>query len=212
MTDGSSQSCLAFAPTSPSSLLVGSANNIVSEYDTRTGGGAAVRKYSGHSSLVNCITFLGNSSNFVTSSDDKSIIAWDLGNTTMLKKLEDFHMSLAAHPSGDHFIGQASHPQDTIVGYSSSQGFKKVMQKTFTGHNSRGGHAIQLGFSHDGALLASGDGTGKVHVWDWDTTELKASIDAHAGCPCIGVQWHPFETSMLATCSWDGTVRLFNSE
>ena len=213
-TDGSSQSCLSWCPSrySTNNILVGSASGLVCEYDTRAN--SCVRKYKGHAGCVNSIVTLpgGAECQFVTSGDDKCITAWELGKADApLRSIDDHHMYLTAHPYGDFFVGQAGHPADRVIGYSARQGFKQIMQKTFSGHSVRGGHAIQLGFSHDGSLLASGDGSGKLHVWDWVTSELRTSISAHEMSPCVGVKWHPFETSKLATCSWDGTVRLFDA-
>ena len=63
---------------------------------------------------------------------------------------------------------------------------------------------------HDSRFLASGDGEGKLHFWDWRTTRPLAKYRAHDNGPCIGVQWHPVEPGMVATCGWDGLVKLWD--
>jgi len=48
-----------------------------------------------------------------------------------------------------------------------------------------------------------------MHVWDWDTTKLMSTWKAHDNVT-IGSIWHPIEPSQLFTCSWDGTVKLWD--
>ena len=76
----------------------------------------------------------------------------------------------------------------------------------------------------------SGDGQGKLHFWDWKTTKSfrKFNVIPHVAClnlvhlflmiaqqahdngPCIGAIWHPIEPSWVATCGWDGLVKLWD--
>ena len=71
------------------------------------------------------------------------------------------------------------------------------------------GYACQLDFSPDMSYIASGDGDGKVFVWDWKTTKLYSKFRAHESV-CIGCTWHPHETSKLITCGWDGLIKLWD--
>lgn len=82
-------------------------------------------------------------------------------------------------------------------------------QQVFRGHTNAG-YACQLAFSPNSRFLASGDGEGRVHFWDWRTTRALAKYRAHDNGPCIGVQWHPVEPGMVATCGWDGIVKLWD--
>ena len=59
------------------------------------------------------------------------------------------------------------------------------------------------------SYLASGDGDGKVSIWDWKTTRMLARWKAHDRT-CIQALWHPHETSKLATASWDGTIKYWD--
>lgn len=59
------------------------------------------------------------------------------------------------------------------------------------------------------SYLISGDADGKVYVWDWKTTKLYNKFKAHDDV-CIGVLWHPHETSKVATCGWDGVIKYWD--
>jgi pre-mRNA-processing factor 17 len=83
----------------------------------------------------------------------------------------------------------------------------------------------------------SGDSEGKVWFWDWKTCRVfkcVAAEDAHTATHArtltadvrVGVavcrsmkahdkvvidcQWHPHETSKVATASWDGTIKYWD--
>ena len=65
-----------------------------------------------------------------------------------------------------------------------------------------------LAWSADGELLASGDSTGEVYVWNLQRDSLSAVLQGHTS----GVVGICFAHSgyLLATSSWDGTTRLWD--
>lgn len=70
---------------------------------------------------------------------------------------------------------------------------------------------MQVGFSPDGHFLMSGDGGGKLFFWNWtQPTHIVKTIPAHDKTVCIGCEWHPFETSKVATCGWDGLIKYWD--
>lgn len=98
---------------------------------------------------------------------------------------------------------------NTVKVFGTRDRFKELRKKVFRGHTNAG-YACQLAFSPNSRFLASGDGEGKLHFWDWRTTRALAKYRAHDNGPCIGVQWHPVEPGLVATCGWDGLVKLWD--
>ena len=76
------------------------------------------------------------------------------------------------------------------------------------GHRNQG-YACGLSISPDGQFVASGDGSGSVWFWSWKTGKNLRTLDCHEGV-AIDVQWHPTESSRVATCGWDGTIKLWD--
>jgi len=55
----------------------------------------------------------------------------------------------------------------------------------------------------------SGDSEGSLWFWDWKTCKIMKKMKAHDQV-LIGCEWHPHETSKVATCSWDGTIKYWD--
>ena len=49
----------------------------------------------------------------------------------------------------------------------------------------------------------------QAYFWDWKTCKIFKSFRAHDGV-CIGMDWHPLETSKVATCGWDGVIKYWD--
>jgi pre-mRNA-processing factor 17 len=112
----------------------------------------------------------------------------------------------AAHPNLKYMVGQSM--DNKIVVYESKSTFRLSRKKKFTGHQNAG-YAIGLSFSPDGKFLASGDSEGKLWFWDWKTAKVYRTMKVHDSV-CIDVQWHPIDPSRMFTCSWDGTIKMWD--
>jgi pre-mRNA-processing factor 17 len=159
---------------------------------------------------VNTITFCDEDRRFITTSDDKSLRAWEYGIPVPIKFIAEPYMfsmvRSAPHPSGKYVAFQSSDNQITV--YSSTDRFRQNRKKSYRGHNVAG-YSPDVAISPDGQFISSGDSGGYVCFWDWKTCKMWHKIQA-SDAPVLAVQWHPRETSKVVTgdlngklCYWD---------
>ncbi len=195
-------------PDKQNTLLAGLADRRIAQWDLNTGD--LTQEYDQHLSAVNALAFVDEGRRFVSSSDDKTLRVWEFGIPVVIKYIADPSMhsmpSLATHPNGQWLAAQSMDNQ--IVIYSTKERFRLNAKKHFAGH-SNAGYACQVTFSPDGRFLLSGDGDGKLFVWDWKTSRILRTLKCHDQV-CIGCEWHPLEASKVATCSWDGSIKLWD--
>ena len=68
--------CVKFYPENNNIVLVGCSNKKIVQYDCRTGD--IVQEYNHHLAPVNTVTFVDNNRKFVSTSDDKKILVWEM--------------------------------------------------------------------------------------------------------------------------------------
>ncbi|KAF5355907.1 hypothetical protein D9756_004165 [Leucocoprinus leucothites] len=188
-------------------FLAGMSDKKIIQYDINSG--EITQEYDQHLGPVNTITFVDENRRFVTTSDDKTIRAWDFDIPVVIKYIAEPHMhsmpSVTLHPSKKYFAAQSLDNQ--ILVYSTDN-FRQNRKKRFAGH-SVAGYACQVGFSPDGKWISSGDGEGNVVFWDWKTGRIKSRLKAHSKV-CIAHEWLPHDTSKVITASWDGLIKLWD--
>lgn len=169
-----------------------------------------VQEYDRHLGAVNSITFFDRNQRIATTSDDKSIRIWEWDIPVDAKLIQDptMHSMPAAtlSPNGKWLACQSLDNQ--ILIYNVINRFRQNRKKSFKGHMNAG-YACQVNFSPDMSYLISGDGDGKLNIWDWKTTKLYSKFKAHNEV-CIGCEWLPHETSKIVTCGWDGLIKLWD--
>ncbi|KAK9751029.1 hypothetical protein RND81_02G236900 [Saponaria officinalis] len=189
-------------------LLAGMSDKKIVQWDMNTG--QITQEYDQHLGAVNTITFVDDNRRFVTSSDDKSLRVWEFGIPVVIKYISEPHMhsmpSIAVHPNTNWLAAQSLDNQ--ILIYSTRERFQLNKKKRFAGHIAAG-YACQVNFSPDGRFVMSGDGEGKMWYWNWKTCKVFRSMKCHEGV-CIGCEWHPLETSKVATCGWDGLIKFWD--
>lgn len=190
-------------------ILAGCSDRKIYQFDTRSGD--IVQEYDYHLGAVNTVTFFDSGKRFASTSDDKTIRVWEFGIPVQTRVLADPEMhavpAAAAHPLEPYIAMQSM--DNRVLSYSTRDKFRANNKKTFSGHTVAG-YACRPCFSPDGRFIASGDGQGKCFVWDWGSTRVARSFQAHdPGSVCIDVAWHPLEESCVATAGWDGSVRFW---
>ncbi|OBZ79451.1 Pre-mRNA-processing factor 17 [Grifola frondosa] len=175
-------------------FLAGMSDKKIIQYDMNSG--EITQEYDQHLGPVNTITFVDDNRRFVTTSDDKTIRAWDFDIPVVIKYIAEPHMhsmpAVTVHPNKKYFAAQSLDNQ--ILVYSTDN-FRQARNKRFAGH-SVAGYACQVGFSPDGKWISSGDGEGNVVFWEWKTGRIKSRLKAHSKV-VIAHEWLPHETSKV---------------
>ncbi len=95
--------CVSFNPFPGlnHTFITGCQDRKIYQFDARSGD--MVMTYEGHSGTVNSITFVDDNRRFVTTSDDKTIRAWEFGSPVVIKYIReaDMHSMPAVSLSAD---------------------------------------------------------------------------------------------------------------
>ncbi|CAM9868662.1 unnamed protein product [Phaeothamnion confervicola] len=201
--------CVRFFPVDNDVILAGCSDNKVVQWDVSSG--EVSQEYNHHLAPVNSVLFVDDNQKIVSTSDDKKVLIWEYNIPVPIKYIAEPHMhsmpATALHPSGNFWVGQSMDNQ--ILTWGARDRFKQNRKKEFKGHINAG-YACQMSFSPNGKFLASGDGQGKLFVWDWGSTKIYRKMDAHDNGPAISTAWHPREPSWVATAGWDGLIKLWD--
>ncbi|XP_038078408.1 WD repeat-containing protein 25-like isoform X2 [Patiria miniata] len=204
-------SCAKTKPDDPSVFITGTYNSSIFCWDIRTGN--REHEYRGKLGQILDVEFLPDCQEFASSCDvvsrdsaNKTIMVWDLRTTAAVSN-QLYHEKytcpcLRAHPSDRVFVAQST--ANYIALFSTVRPYKLNKFKRYEGHQLEGYH-IGCDFSPDGALLVSGSSDGKVYIYDNHTARILKTLQCHSG-PCTEVAWHPVLPGVMASCSWDGTV------
>ncbi|KAF3909314.1 hypothetical protein ABW20_dc0109338 [Dactylellina cionopaga] len=189
-------------------FIAGMSDKKIVQFDTRTA--AVVQEYDHHLGPVNTLTFVDENRRFISTSDDKSLRAWEYGIPVPIKFIAEPYMysmvRSALHPNGKYVALQSADNQ--VVVYATTERFRQNRKKSFRGHNNAG-YAIDVDISPDGQFLMSGDSSGWVCFWDWKTCKMYHKIRAsEQAITCAA--WHPQEGSKAAVAGLDADIRYFD--
>jgi pre-mRNA-processing factor 17 len=196
------------SPENSHEFLAGMSDKKIVQFDTRSG--EMTQEYDHHLAPVNTLTFVDEARRFISTSDDKSLRAWEYNIPVPIKFIAEPYMYAlvrsALHPSGKYVAFQSSDNQ--IVVYAAGDKFRQNRKKSFRGHNNAG-HAIDIDVSPDGQFIMSGDTGGYICFWDWKTCKMWHKMVASDGAvTCCA--WHPRETSKVVTAGLDGTIKYWD--
>uniref|UniRef100_A0A7N2M8A8 Uncharacterized protein n=1 Tax=Quercus lobata TaxID=97700 RepID=A0A7N2M8A8_QUELO len=109
------------------------------------------------------------------------------------------------HPFDPFFVAQSN--ANYIAIFSSSPPFKLDKYKRYENHGVSG-FPIKCNFSLDGEKLASGSSDGSIYFYNYRSSKLVRKIKAYEEA-CIDVAFHPMMANVIASCSWNGDVSIF---
>lgn len=203
--------CVKFNPDDDKQhmFLAGMQDKKIIQWDTRSG--EIVQEYDRHLGAVNTITFFDQNRRFCTTSDDKSLRIWEWEIPVDTKLIQDpgmHSMPYVTVAPNQKWMAAQSMDNKVIVFQVIDERVRFSKKKNFRGHMVAG-YACGVDFSPDMSYVMSGDADGKIFVWDWKTHRILAKWKAHDNV-CIGVLWHPHETSKIASCGWDGTIKFWD--
>lgn len=199
-------------PSNEDHLLLAAVDKKIVLYDVRASCAKYQREYTGHMGTVLNLTLLSDGSKMLSTSEDRTLRTWDYRSPVQIKQFADAAMHAISHvvhhPTQPEFLAAQSLDNKVIVFRDDGAGKLRLMrEREFTGHTISGTRC-QLGFSHDGQFLSSGDISGKLYVWDWATKRLVKSFKAHSQLLASHL-WHPIEPSRVVTAAWDGQVNVW---
>lgn len=204
-------------------FLAGMHDNKIVQFDTRLaaankGSSSAdqkdskkpVQEYDHHLGPVNTITFCDENRRFLTTSDDKSLRAWEYNIPVPIKLISDPAMfaivKARSHPSKPSVLCQSS--DNTITVYNTGEKIRVNRKKEFRGHNISG-YAVDVDVSPDGGIVLSGDSGGYLCCWDWKTCKLWHKIKA-SDVAVVATAWHPRESSKVVTGDIEGVIKYWD--
>eukprot|EP00762_Andalucia_godoyi_P007684 ANDGO_07951.mRNA.1 Pre-mRNA-processing factor 17 len=222
--------CMISPWSEPSTLLVGTMNRNIIQYDLRISPSdhdRMVCTYSEHAGAVNSIAFANAAQTiFVSCSDDKHIRVWERGVPTTIRHIAEPWMQtmpcVVSHPRNEHLLVQsadnsiyvldvmahlASDASDDALGTLSDK-VRLNRKKLFRGHDVSG-FACRPCFSPDGQYVCSGDSRGVLTIWEFSSTRIVAKLKAH-GKPLMCVDWNPRATSQVVTAGWDNLIKYWD--
>lgn len=202
--------CVCFSPLqNGTEFLTGCGDKKVLQIDIRDASGV-VQQYDQHMGAVNSLSFVDDDRRFVSSSDDKVLRLWEYGVPVIIRHVSDPTANsmpvTLLHPNRKSLACQSM--DNTIRIFTAYDKFIPNTKKIFRGHLVAG-YACGLQTSPDGRYLVSGDSLGRMFFWDWKTTRIFRAVEAHSGV-CVGVDWHPTRSSFVASCGWDGRLKLWD--
>ncbi|CAN1775017.1 WD repeat-containing protein 25, partial [Linum perenne] len=203
-----------FHPQNPSLFLSGGSAGKIRLWDIRSGN--VVHEYKRGLGPILDVEFTNNGNQFISSSDvsggnitENAIIVWDVIREVPLSNqvyVEAFTCPcIRRHPYDPSFVAQSN--GDYIAIFSLRPPFKLDKYKRYAKHGVSG-FPIKCDFNLDGEKIVSGSSDGSIYFYNYRSSELVRKIKAYDQ-PCTDVAFHPVMPNVIASCSWDGCISIF---
>ncbi|XP_064149045.1 WD repeat-containing protein 25 [Loxodonta africana] len=206
---------LKFHPKDHNLFVCGGFSSGIKAWDVRTG--KVVRGYKATVQQTLDILFLQEGSEFLSSTDassrdsaDRTIIAWDFRTSAKISN-QIFHErytcpSLTLHPREPVFLAQTN--GNYLALFSAVWPYRMSRRRRYEGHKVEG-YSVGCECSPDGDLLVTGSADGRVLLYSFRTASRARTLQGHTQA-CVGTTFHPVLPSVLATCSWEGDVKVWH--
>ncbi|XP_036986042.2 WD repeat-containing protein 25 [Artibeus jamaicensis] len=206
---------LKFHPKDHNLFVCGGFSPEVKAWDIRAG--KVVRSYKATIQQTLDILFLREGSEFLSSTDassrdsaDRTIIAWDFRSSAKISN-QIFHErytcpSLALHPREPVFLAQTN--GNYLALFSAVWPYRMSGRRRYEGHKVEG-YSVGCECSPDGDLLVTGSADGRVLLYCFRTASRARTLHGHTQA-CVGATFHPVLPSVLATCSWEGDIKIWH--
>ena len=150
------------------------------------------------------VAFSPNGKQIAASGFDGNVRVWNAisGQEQFVLPVEEGSKlrGVAFSPDGTR-VAAAGYPRGKVWDASTGE----VLVSGFIGHLNE---LIDITFSGDGSLVATGSADTKAKVWDTVTGQVRYTLSGHTQ-PVNGVAFSP-DGTRLATASWDQTVRVWD--
>ncbi|XP_006879236.1 PREDICTED: WD repeat-containing protein 25 [Elephantulus edwardii] len=206
---------LKFHPKDHNLCVCGGFSSEIKAWDFRIG--KVVRGYKAAVQQTLDILFLQEGSEFLSSTDassrdsaDRTIIAWDFRTSAKISN-QIFHErytcpSLTLHPREPVFLAQTN--GNYLALFSAVWPYRMCRRRRYEGHKVEG-YSVGCECSPDGDLLMTGSADGRILLYGFRTASWARTLQGHTQA-CVGVTFHPVLPSVLASCSWDGDVKVWH--
>ena len=182
-------------------VVVGDHDGVVRVWDTQTHLLLGTSKE--HKDQINSVVFTADGKRFVTASDDRSAIEWDVATMRAIARVQhdDAVISAVFSPDGN-MIATASNDRTAKL-WNAATGDRL---RSLEGHTA-GVNAIE--FSADGSQLATVSDDATVILWDVDSGRRLARLIGHTG----PIWWVHYDASggRVVTASADHTARTWST-
>ncbi|KAI7685558.1 WD40 repeat-like protein [Hortaea werneckii] len=170
-----------------------------------------VQEYDHHLGPVNTLTFTDQNRRFITTSDDKSLRAWEYNIPVPIKLISDPSMfplvQAVSHPTKPAVLCQSA--DNTIQVFNTGEKIRANRKKEFRGGHNIAGYAVQLDVSPDGGIVVTGDSGGNLTCYDYKTCKMWQKLQA-SDTAVVATAFHPRESSKVVTGDLNGVIKYWD--
>jgi len=112
---------------------------------------------------------------------------------------------IRSHPSDPVFVAQSN--GNYVAIFSTTPPYRLNKYKRYENHGVSG-FPIKCNFSLNGKKLASGSSDGSIYLYDYQSSKVLKKIKAFNQA-CMDIAFHPVLPNVIASCSWDGNILVF---